>query len=70
MNELMMLPICSHKEHGQMALRPLKHQTQEQLFCGAWYDCLHPGCICSVLFPSKELKEIYDRAQQKGEKDG
>lgn len=59
MNDLMMLPVCPHKEHGQMELRDTKHQTPEQKYCGGWYDCLYPGCSCSTLMPSPELREIY-----------
>jgi hypothetical protein len=55
MNELITLPVCSHKEHGQMEIRPIRNQTYEQKFCGTWYDCMYPGCKCSSLFPSKEL---------------
>ena len=49
----MELPKCP--EHGiQMVLRPLVHQTYEQKFCGAWYDC--PACTQSALFESPELR--------------
>ena len=50
----MCLPKC--KVHGQMMLRPLKHQTYEQKWCGVWYDC--PECANSTLFPSPELLEF------------
>lgn len=59
-NDLMILPICPHPEHGQMELRPLKGQTYEQKYCGVWYDCMEPGCKCSALIPSQELRKIYN----------
>lgn len=33
-----------------MVQRPLAHQTPEQRFCGAWWDC--PYCTTAILFPS------------------
>lgn len=62
-NALIVLPLCpSNEEHGQLELRPEGKQTPEQRYCGAWYDCKHPGCHCSVLFPSPELREVYKKA--------
>lgn len=57
--DLMLLPKCPNPEHGEMMLRPAKHQTQEQRYCGTWYDCPEPGCSCSVLIPSKEIRDMY-----------
>lgn len=52
--------------HGPMALRPLKGQTPEQRWCGAWYDCQSNDygarCYCSTLVPSEELKDVYRKA--------
>lgn len=45
-----------------MELRPLSRQTAEQKYCGTWYDCLSPGCKCSVLLPSVELAQEYKAA--------
>ncbi|MDD4564787.1 MAG: hypothetical protein PHE79_04850 [Eubacteriales bacterium] len=59
MNDLMELPTCPHGEHGQMELRPIEHQTPEQKYCGAWYDCKYPGCSCSVLIMSPELCKLH-----------
>jgi hypothetical protein len=60
MNNLMTLPVCpADKIHGQMGLREIKFQTPEQRYCGVWYDCLYPGCSCSTLMPSSEIKQIY-----------
>lgn len=51
----MELPRCPTHSQFQMALRPAAHQTQEQRFCGVWYDCR--ACSQSVLFKSAELEE-------------
>ena len=54
-NALMDIPRCP--THGcSMHYRPAR--TNEQQFCGTWYDCDIPGCGCSVLLPSKELSDI------------
>lgn len=59
----MELPKC--QTHGiQMVLRPLVHQTPEQKFCGAWYDC--PACTSTVLFQSPELRAQLDEMRNKG----
>jgi hypothetical protein len=55
-NELMTLPKCKTPGHGQMYLRPVTHQSEEQKWCGTWYDC--PQCTSSVLFPSGELQAL------------
>ena len=47
-------------KHGAtMTQRDTKHQTPEQLFCGAWWDCTTGGerCSNSILFPSAELRQ-------------
>ena len=56
----MELPKCSVEGHGQMELRDMTRATYEQKFCGTWYDCTYPGCNNSVLYPSKELKELLE----------
>lgn len=53
--ELECLPKCP-THNSQMSIRPTKHQTTEQKWCGVWYDCQEAGCTCSVLYPSKELE--------------
>jgi len=58
------------KGHGPMERRPLKGQTPEQLWCGTWYDCQHIDkyggpygkCPCTLLVPSEELRQIYEKA--------
>jgi hypothetical protein len=55
----MVLPRCPHEDHPGMALRPIKSQTYEQKHCGVWYDCQYPGCSCSVLLPSPEIRNLY-----------
>ena len=55
MNALMILPKCP--THGTtMIFREAR--TQEQRFCGAWYECAEPGCKCASLIPSKELEAL------------
>lgn len=56
----MALPRCTFHPDSQMALRPERRLTDEQKFCGVWYDC--PSCTSSVLFPSPEVRAIYARA--------
>ncbi|MBD3183362.1 hypothetical protein GF312_13780 [Candidatus Poribacteria bacterium] len=51
----MEIPECPAGHGKTMEVRPLEKQTYEQKFCGTWFDCTVPGCICSVLFESKEL---------------
>jgi hypothetical protein len=68
MTELMTLPVCRNKGHGQMAIR-IGHQTKEQRFCGTWYDCQHPGCRNSVLLPSKELRAQWASMRKEAEHD-
>lgn len=58
-NNLMLLPKCPNLEHGELQLRPLQGQTYEEKYCGVWYDCKEPGCKCSVLIPSQELRKLY-----------
>lgn len=63
----MELPKCA--EHKiQMILRPLSHQTPEQIFCGTWYDC--PACTQTVLFQSaallQQLEEMKSSPKQLG----
>ena len=55
---LMELPRCP-VHNTPMEYRPAR--TREQSFCGTWYDCTTPGCMCSVLLPSAELAAMYDR---------
>lgn len=44
------------RHHKRLVARPVPGQTQEQRFCGTWYDCPIPGCQQkSVLIPSKAL---------------
>lgn len=57
--ELVDFPFCHHEGHGRMEQRPLAFQTQEQKWCGAWFDCMHPGCSCSVLIPSPEVMKMH-----------
>lgn len=53
-NALMELPRCpTHKTPMHYRAR----DSKEQAFCGTWYDCGTLGCACSVLLPSRELKE-------------
>lgn len=54
-NELMKTPICP-KCGIPMQFRQAR--TNEQSFCGAWYDCWNDGCACSVLIPSKQIIDI------------
>lgn len=49
---LMETPRCP-THNCSMHFRPAR--TQEQGFCGAWYDCDTSGCACSVLVPSAAL---------------
>lgn len=42
-------PLCGRP----MVQRPAVHQTPEQAFCGAWWDCTY--CRSAVLFPSQDL---------------
>lgn len=55
-NEIMAIPKCPSCG-GKMEYRP--GGTPEQRYCGAWYDCTAPGCSCSVLIPSKEIRKLY-----------
>lgn len=49
-------PLCpAHPEHGPLEQRPLEEQTNEQRWCGEWWDCPEPGCRAGVLFESPEL---------------
>lgn len=50
---LMTLPRCP--THG-CSMHYRAPRTNEQHFCGTWYDCDTPGCGCSVLLPSPELR--------------
>ena len=43
-------------------------KTQEQQYCGAWYECSEGGCHCSALIPSKELTAFLN--SQKGASHG
>lgn len=61
MNALMELPRC-HRHDTQMEYRPIERQTPEQKWCGDWYDCKEPGCMCSTVVMSPELLEVYRRA--------
>lgn len=58
-NKLMELPSCPNSEHGEMIARKILGQTQEQRYCGAWYDCKEPGCANSVLIPAKEIRKLH-----------
>jgi hypothetical protein len=31
--------------------------TPEQVWCGDWWDCTHPGCRASALDPSPALRD-------------
>lgn len=55
---LMPLPRCKISGHGEMQLRPVEKQTDEQKYCGVWYDCVYPGCRCSTLIPSQNIKTV------------
>lgn len=59
--ELAELPKCDIEDHGYMGLRDPKGYTYEEKYCGVWYDCKYPGCKCSTLLMSQELKGIYDK---------
>ena len=51
------LPVCpTEAEHGMLRLRSKENMTEEQVWCGTWYDCSQ--CASSVLFESKELMEV------------
>lgn len=64
-NQLECLPKCpTHKM--QMEIRSQKHQTYEQKWCGIWYDCIEPGCYCSVLYESAELREFLNQSRSNG----
>lgn len=45
-----------NKSHGELVKRPIEKTTDEQKWCGEWYDCKEPGCWCSVLIPSINLR--------------
>lgn len=53
---LIELPKCP--THGT-TMSYKKAETPEQDFCGAWYECLEPGCHCSAVIMSKELLKLY-----------
>lgn len=57
---LMQLPKCHIEGHGKMKLRPVKGQSYEEKYCGVWYDCQYPGCKCSILYMSPELRRLYE----------
>jgi hypothetical protein len=40
--------------HGPMQARPLDQQTDEQLFCGLWWDCRN-GCTSAWCARSRDL---------------
>ena len=42
------------KVHGEMDPRPMGRQTNEQRWCGTWFDC--PACHSSILVPSTALE--------------
>lgn len=44
----------SNAAHGEMELRPESKMTQEQRWCGTWYDC--PRCHSSLLVPAPALE--------------
>ena len=56
------VPTCpSDESHGLMTLRSEAKQTDEQKWCGTWYDCLASMgglvlCRSSVLIPSADLE--------------
>lgn len=55
-NALMKIPVCpQHSE--QLIHRP--GGTYEQCYCGTWYVC--PQCGYTVLLPSAELAEVYEK---------
>lgn len=56
-NELAKLPSCPT---CGTPMRLREKMSEEALFCGTWYDCPEYGCACSVLLPSKELREAND----------
>ena len=61
MNAIMILPKC--QTHGiTMIFREAR--TQEQRFCGAWYECAEPGCKCASLITSKELGALLSRLRR------
>lgn len=51
----MICPTCKQyrKQRREMRKRPVEHQSEEQLWCGQWFDC---NCKTSILIPSKALK--------------
>ena len=61
MNALIVLPKCP-THGGPMAFRLA--QTQEQRFCGAWYECTESGCRCASLIPSIELMVFLSRQRR------
>ena len=64
---LMELPKCP--THGS----PMHYRvprTNEQRFCGTWYDCDTPGCKCSTLLPSAELRDFLAKMQRKEVRNG
>lgn len=48
------LPVCSAHPRAPMVRRPDERQTEDQRWCGVWYDCATPGCRNSALVPSRE----------------
>ena len=55
-NELMKkpkCPICGTETEYRVP------GTKEQEYCGAWYECVAPRCVGTVLIPSKELQKLY-----------
>lgn len=48
-------PACSI--HGSMTRRPLDVQTEEQRWCGEWWDCSR--CSNTVLVMSAEVAALY-----------
>lgn len=55
MSESALVEVRCPVHHIGMEQRPLSKQTPEQMFCGAWWDCVRPGCKSSILFQSAEL---------------
>ena len=61
-NALMERPKCpTHNVYMELRIG----QSQEQRFCGTWYDCPAYKCACSILLPSPELQsQLEMQAQQ------
>lgn len=64
-NSLMTLPLCP-RCGVQMEYRPPK--SQNEAYCGVWYDCHNGKCSCSTLLPSVELKADWAAMQERRKK--